>query len=168
MRYISFIFLTIFCFYTHSEALAAPEFLDNSDVAEFSSMMVAKHGFTNEEMADIFDKAKYLETPAKSSDKPAEALDWITYHSRMITNAKIQRGIKYYKKHRTALRRAESIYGIPDYIIAGILGIETNFGTFPLRYRAVDSIASLAFFYPRRAKYFKDELKALLIYAKKK
>lgn len=166
MNYKSALFLTIFCFFTYFEALADKEFLESPDVAAFSDMMVTKHGFTAEEMKELFDMAKYLETPAKSSDKPAEALDWVTYHSRMITSVKIKQGLKYYNKHRTDLRRAESIYGIPDYLIAGILGIETNFGTYPLRYRAVDALASLAFFYPRRAKYFQDELEALLVYAK--
>lgn len=161
------LFIIIFYFFSYIDAKADEIFLSEPEVTKFINMMVTKHGYTNDEMISIFTKAKYLEASAKSTDKPTEALDWITYKNKMINNLKIKQGIQYYKKNRLDLRAAESIYGVPDNIIAGILGIETNYGMFKLRYRAVDSLASLAFFYPRRAQYFKNELEALLVYAKK-
>lgn len=167
MKYKFNLFIILFYFFSYAEASADEIFLREPALVEFIDMMVIEHGYTKKEMVAIFTKAKYIETPAKSSDKPAEALDWIAYRTRMINDLRIKQGIRYYKKNRLNLRTAESIYGVPDHIIAGILGIETNYGMFKLRYRAVDCLASLAFFYPRRAPYFKKELEALLVYAKK-
>lgn len=160
-------FLTIFFLFSYTEVFGEEIFLKEPAVLEFIDMMTARHGFSKTWLTDIFSKARYIKSPAQSADKPAEALDWITYSSRMISNLKIKQGMRYYRKHRNDLRMAQSVYGVPDYIIAGILGIETNFGMFKLRYRAADALASLAFFYPRRGQYFKNELEALLVYSRK-
>jgi len=55
-------------------------------------------------------------------------------------------------------------YGVDPYVVLAILGVETDFGTYRLPYRAMDALSTLAFYYPRRAKYFKQELEALMVY----
>jgi membrane-bound lytic murein transglycosylase B len=50
----------------------------------------------------------------------------------------------------------------PEYIVA-ILGVETSYGRSTGRYRVLDALATLAFDYPSRAKFFQDELEAFLL-----
>lgn len=159
--------LVVVCFFFVTDAKADNVFLQEQSVMDFIDMMVKKHGFTAKEMVDIFTEAKYIDNSPKSADKPAEILDWATYSARMVNPLRVKQGREYYRKNKVMLATAESIYGVPDFIIAGILGIETNYGSFKLRYRAVDALSSLAFFFPRRSEYFKKELETLLVYSKR-
>ena len=51
-------------------------------------------------------------------------------------------------------------------IIAAIVGVETFYGTRTGSYRAVDALATLAFDYPPRSKFFRGELRQLFLLAR--
>ena len=48
-------------------------------------------------------------------------------------------------------------------MIVAILGVETNYGHTPTRYRVLDALTTLAFYYPPRAEFFKSELAQLFL-----
>jgi membrane-bound lytic murein transglycosylase B len=50
----------------------------------------------------------------------------------------------------------------PEYLL-GIVGVETYFGRLMGRYRVLDSLTTLAFDYPARGEYFRQELEQFLI-----
>ena len=104
---------------------------------------------------------KYMNKPAESEKT------WAVYRKNMVNDIRIDLGVKYFKEHKTELAKAQKQYGVPAHIIAGIIGMETNYGYSPMKFRAVDSIATLAFYYPRRAEYFQRELEALFLFARK-
>ncbi len=57
-------------------------------------------------------------------------------------------------------------YGIPEEIIAAIIGVETFYGRNMGRWRVIDALTTLSFDYPERAAYFRGELENYLIYAR--
>lgn len=59
--------------------------------------------------------------------------------------------------------KAEKKYGVPAEIIVAILGVETLYGERQGENRVLDALATLAFDYPKRAPYFKHELKEYLL-----
>ncbi len=63
------------------------------------------------------------------------------------------------------LARAETEYGVPAEIIVAILGVETIYGRNTGSYRVIDALATLAFDYPRRAPFFRGELREYLLLA---
>jgi membrane-bound lytic murein transglycosylase B len=77
-----------------------------------------------------------------------------------------QRGMPWWNAHAEALARAEERYGVPAEVIVAILGVETYYGRIVGRYRAIDALATLAFDYPRRAAFFRSELKEFLLLAR--
>lgn len=105
-----------------------------------------------------------LMRPAKApSDK-----NWQAYRSRFITPHRIQRGLRFWQQHAAAVQAAEQRFGIDAHIIIGILGVETIFGQFKGKVRALDALTTLAFDFPeehpraeQRAAFFRDELRAL-------
>ena len=55
----------------------------------------------------------------------------------MVNNIRVDLGVRYFKEHKTELLKAQKHYGVPAYIIAGIIGMETNYGYSPMKFRAV-------------------------------
>lgn len=64
------------------------------------------------------------------------------------------------------LQAAEAKYGVPAPVIAAILGVETRYGRNAGSFRVFDVLVTLAFDYPRRADYFKTELRSFLVLAR--
>ena len=69
----------------------------------------------------------------------------------------------FWKENKYILDEAKKRYGIPPNIIVSILGVETNYGTYPLRYRVLDALSTLGFYYARRGKFFRSELMHFLL-----
>jgi membrane-bound lytic murein transglycosylase B len=78
----------------------------------------------------------------------------------------VEAGAAWWNAHAEDLARAEERYGVPAEIVVAILGIETFYGRNTGSYRALDALATLAFDYPRRAAYFRGELKQFLLLAR--
>jgi len=50
---------------------------------------------------------------------------------------------RFKRKHFDALERAEQEYGVPGNVITAVLLVETQFGTYPLRYRVLEVYTTL-------------------------
>lgn len=98
-------------------------------------------------------------------DRQAESKEWKDYKPHFIYDRKINRGVYFKGRYPKTLAKAKRIYGVDPNIVVAILGVETDYGSYALRHRAMDALYTLAFFYPRRADYFKRELEALMIYS---
>ena len=72
-------------------------------------------------------------------------------------------GVKFAKRHRVLLDRAEARFGIPIEVIVAIIGIETRYGKVTGNLRVLDSLATLALEYPRRSKFFSSELEHYML-----
>lgn len=95
--------------------------------------------------------------------------NWQAYRQRMIEPVRISAGVRFWNTYEQYLDKAEKKYGIPAYIIVGILGIETIYGKDTGRFRALDALTTLAFYYPdtpnkaSRQEFFRTELEQFLL-----
>ncbi|MFN7914764.1 MAG: lytic murein transglycosylase [Vicinamibacterales bacterium] len=80
-----------------------------------------------------------------------------TYLTRQITARRIRNGREMVAKHRAELDAVSSRYGVPSRIIAGIWGMESNYGRFSGVRPTIAALATLAWD-PRRSTYFRGEL----------
>jgi peptidoglycan lytic transglycosylase B len=154
--------LFFFLLIVHCTAQAA----DFPGIPAFIDEMVAKHQFKREELQLAFSHAEFRPDVIESINKPAILKPWVEYRPSFINPQRIEGGVQYWKKYASALKRAEKKYGVPQEIILGVLGVETSYGRNPGRYRALDALATLAFDYPRRADFFRDELEQYLLLAR--
>ncbi len=162
------IFLHLLIFNNSYAEFTSGRFTNNPDVDIFVNKMNKQHGFSKDYLYDVFNKTMHSGFTPKYMNKPAESVNtWAVYKKNMVNDIRIGLGVKYFKEHSRELNKAQNKYGVPAYIISGIIGMETNYGNSPMRFRAIDSIATLAFYYPRRAEYFQRELEALFLFARK-
>ncbi|HVF33990.1 MAG TPA: lytic murein transglycosylase B [Candidatus Saccharimonadia bacterium] len=96
--------------------------------------------------------------------KPAEKTrPWREYRPIFMTGKRVEDGIAFYRAHRALLDEIAAKYGVPAELIVAIIGVETNYGRITGKYRVIDALATLAFYYPPRAEFFRGELKQLLL-----
>jgi membrane-bound lytic murein transglycosylase B len=79
------------------------------------------------------------------------------YIARQLTAKKLAAGREQFAAHRELLDRVAAQYGVPARTIAGVWGMETNFGGFSGIRPTVAALATLAWD-PRRATFFRGEL----------
>jgi membrane-bound lytic murein transglycosylase B len=79
------------------------------------------------------------------------------YINRRLTAALIKSGREKYAEQKTMLEEIAKKYGVPASIIAGVWGVESNFGRFTGVRPIVPALATLAWD-PRRAAFFRNEL----------
>lgn len=144
-----------------------PQRLDpNTEIAPFVREMVSRHGFEQEMLERTLAGVRVRPEILEAIARPAESLDWYQYHPIFVTEARIRKGEAFWRKHADTLTRASRDYGVSPEIIVAIIGVETFYGTRKGKYLVLDSLATLAFRYPRRSKFFRAELEQYLILAR--
>ena len=108
-------------------------------------------------------KARYQQSVIDTMTRPAESKPWKEYRPIFVNDARIDGGVAFYKANRVLLERISSAYGVPAEIIVAILGVETSYGRNAGHYRVLDALTTLAFYYPPRQDFFRDELKRLFL-----
>lgn len=136
---------------------------DRSDVHQFINHMVNDYGFNGPALANLFNNVKVRKDILTSINRPAESNPWYQYRARFITPTRVDQGVVFWSKHAKTLAYAEDKYGVPANIIVAIIGVETNYGQVKGNYRVIDTLSTLAFNYPSRAKFFRYELEQFLL-----
>ncbi len=139
---------------------------DLPGIPAFIDAMVAQHQFKREELVAAFQHAERKQDIIDAITKPATLKPWPEYRLNFINQERIQGGLRFWRQHGAALRRAERQFGVPQEYILAIIGVETLYGRNAGRYRALDALTTLAFDYPRRADFFRSELEQFLLLAR--
>lgn len=159
---------------TSKTAEFSGDFIGNPAVNDFINMMVEKHQFDRNELLNLFGQAKRLDYVLRLMDRQnvtpsmihGPHVTWLRYRKAFITPTNIDRGVAFWNQYHAELAKAEREYGVPPEIIVGILGVETHWGRNTGKTRVLDSLATLAFNYPRRADFFRSELETYLVYTR--
>jgi membrane-bound lytic murein transglycosylase B len=138
------------------------------EVKEFISEMVSKYRFTRKELNRVFAKAQYQPSIVKAMDQPPESAlaSWQAYRAIFITPERIEAGAQFWNRNAEALKRAAAEFGVQEEVIVGIIGVETTFGRNIGTYRVIDALTTLAFDYPKRGAYFREELEHYLVFSR--
>jgi membrane-bound lytic murein transglycosylase B len=129
----------------------------------FLEEMVARHGFTREELDEAFDRTRSVPQILELMNRAADPKPWEDYRSLFVTPEKISGGERFWNENGAALTLARERYGVPEEIVTAVIGIETHYGRNRGRFKVLEALATLAFEYPRRAKEFRLELEHFLL-----
>jgi membrane-bound lytic murein transglycosylase B len=137
------------------------------DVAAFIGEMVAEHEFSREALAAVLSQAEIKQSIIKKISTPAEKkLTWAEYRKIFMTKERIAAGTKFWLENRDMLERIHMETGVSIEMIVGIIGVETYYGRITGKDRVIDALVTLAFDYPPRTKFFRNELVQFLILAR--
>ncbi len=158
-----FFVLPLLLFCRIAEADQTP-YLERDEVKEFIIKMEKKHKFSPSELESILGTAVHQERVIRIMNKqPEGTMTWSKYRNIMVSEDRINQAKQFVESYKDQLIKAQDIYGVPAEIIASIIGIETRYGRITGGTRVVDSLMTLSFDYPRRAKFFKIQLEEFLL-----
>ena len=148
--------------------IAAPalagDYQNSPAVDQFIAVMVRDQGFAAPQLKALFAQVERKQPILDAISRPAERVKpWKEYRPIFLTEARINRGVEFWKQHAEALARAEREYGVPAQVIVAIIGVETFFGRNTGNWRVIDALATLGFDYPPRADFFRKELREFLL-----
>lgn len=153
-----------------SPALASDKvFVDlkQENVVAFIDEMVETHKFDRESLLDVLAKAEIHATIIEKISRPAErTLTWGEYRKIFITKERVNVGVSFWLENMDMLERIELETGVSIQMLVGIIGVETYFGRITGSDRVIDALATLAFEYPPRSTFFRNELMQFLILAR--
>lgn len=141
---------------------AAPAQL-RPDIETFIGEMVERHGFTQTELEQVLRAAQFQPSIINAISKPATSKPWHEFRPLLVTPQRVTDGVAFWDSHAIVLERARREFGVPEEIIAAVIGIETNYGVQSGRHRVLDALTTLAFDYPKRAEFFRNELEQYLL-----
>jgi membrane-bound lytic murein transglycosylase B len=130
---------------------------------DFIKEMSKKHKFRQKDLEKLFAHVKHQPGIIEAISRPAESKPWYQYRPIFVTADRIREGVKFWNSHAKQLAQAEKKYGVPPQIIVAIVGVETRFGRHSGNYRVIDALSTLAFDYPPRAAFFRQELTSFLL-----
>ena len=112
-----------------------------------------------EAVSDILNKADYDERVIPKVTTPWEKKAWYQYHPIFLdSKRRLELAIEFYEEYQSVLEDAEKKYGVEKEIILAILGIESFYGNYMGKYNVLDTLYTLAYHYPKRSRFFKQEL----------
>ncbi|HEX5093956.1 MAG TPA: lytic murein transglycosylase B [Burkholderiales bacterium] len=159
--------LALLCAGARAEEDEPRPYLERPEVDRFVNDLVARHAFNAAELRQVFAGARREEAVlAAMRAQPRQADSWETYRALFVNERHVRGGLEFWKAHRASLARARATYGVPEEIVIAIIGIETFYGRNTGRWRVIDALVTLAFDYPPRAPFFRDELENYLLFVR--
>lgn len=147
-----------------AQQASAGDYDASPQVAEFVGEMTRDYGFAEEQLIGVFREVQRKQAILDAISRPAERVKpWKEYRPMFLTDARIARGVDFWRQHEAVLARAEQEYGVPAQVIVSIIGVETFFGRNTGNYRVIDALSTLGFDYPPRAEFFRKELREFLL-----
>lgn len=132
--------------------------------------MVVRNGFQRGYLYGLFSQAErqewtlnYLAKADQTAKSTPRAGGWTRYRAKFLDDFHISKGVDFAELHHATLQRAARQYQVPQEYILAILAVETKFGGYLGTHRIIDALTTLAFDYPRRSEFFREELEAFLL-----
>jgi membrane-bound lytic murein transglycosylase B len=114
-------------------------------------------------LTKLFKQVHFKPSIIRKINHPYEKVVWERYQRIFVNPTRASQGEKFWHKHKKTLRSASTKSHVPESVIIAIIGVETKYGQHTADYRVIDALSTLAFKYPKRAKFFKSELTQLLL-----
>lgn len=148
-------------------AAHAGEYEQRPDVVAFAQEMQQRHGFDQTEVLALLAQAEKKQKILDAIARPAEkAKPWKEYRKIFITDARIQGGVDFWLAHEQELATISQRYQVEPQMIVAIIGVETSYGKNTGSFRVLDALTTLAFDYPPRAAFFRQQLVEFLLLAR--
>ena len=142
----------------------AQNFVEREEVRAYIDELSGSYGFSKNNLEKVLSDHKPNKRIIDLISRPSEKrLQWHEYRKILVDEARIKLGVEFWNENIVALSEAEQVYSVAPEIIVAIIGVETRYGKIMGSYPVVEALATLAFDYPPRAKFFRKELTEFFI-----
>ena len=133
------------------------------EVEEWMLRMEREHQFDAAELRDMFAQFKPNEAIIKAFDTPATSKPWPYFRNLYVTSSRVDGGVAFWNDNAALLERARVKYGVPEEVVASIIGIESLYGKHTGSFQVVDALYTLGFEVPRRSRFFQSQFEHFLL-----
>ncbi len=168
MNYVSTLILLLIMPFVFATNTQEQTFIHNKKAQKFIDVMVSQHQFDREYLVKLFSETKPDHNVLKAISSPYEEKPWYVYKRHFLTQQRVDQGLIYWKNNEALLAKAEKHYGVPQALIVALVGVESNYGAHKGDFPVFSSLATLAFNYPKRSKFFTKELSQYLLVTRQK
>ena len=130
----------------------------DQQMQQFAMEITQRHDLPRARVDQVLAAARVQQRILELIASPAEGIPWHEYRAIFLTAGRVADGVEFWREHESILQAVEQRYGVPPQIIAGIIGVETRYGSYMGSHRVIDALTTLAFNYPPRARFFRAEL----------
>src|SRR4029077_12886469 len=141
--------------------------LQRPEIIEFVNDVVSRDGLNRKDVRALLKEARPQPRIIEIVNRPIEKVaPWWEYRDRFLSAERISDGVRFWLDHKNTLEQISAQYQVPSEYLVAILGVETHYGRNTGPYRALDALATLAFDYPPRQKFFRSELEEFMLLVK--
>ena len=138
-------------------------FEDKNIFSDFITEMVKEHQFDPTALSNWFAEARLHQNILDAISRPAESKPWYDYRPIFVNRERVRGGVLFWDENEKIINDVVAEYQVSPEILVAIVGVETRYGKHKGNYPVLDSLSTLAFAYPPRAKFFRSELKHYLL-----
>lgn len=146
-----------------SFTLLASVYAHRPDVIKFIDEIALEHNIDKSQAIKALSKISKSDEIITRMTTQYEALPWHKYKAMLVSDKRIKGGVEFWRLYAETLQKAEQEFGVPAQLIVAIIGVESSYGVNSGKYPVLQTLATLAFDYPARADFFKNELKEYLL-----
>lgn len=150
-------------------AAASADYSAHPKVVELLQKLRDDYGFSQPELDDVVTALKdaqkipkLVQAELRNKESPTPEVpqlpNWDDYWPIHVNAKNIANGVRYLHDNDPWFAKAEAQFGVPPTVIAGILGVETKYGTYTGKFRVLDALATQGFDHPTRSAFFFSEL----------
>jgi membrane-bound lytic murein transglycosylase B len=159
-----------------SEPVSGATYAKRTDAMAWAERTAQEHQLDPKWVKAQLAQAKLIPSIPKLILPPAQVSqkNWAAYRARFIEPKRIQAGLQFWQRHQTLLNQAEQTYGVPPWLVVGVIGVETFYGQHTGNFRVLDALSTLSFDFPKehprateRQAFFSKELAQFLVMASK-
>jgi membrane-bound lytic murein transglycosylase B len=136
------------------------------DIAAFIDELVQQDGFERSLLEQWFDQVQLKPHIIDILDRPATSKPYFEFRPNFVNATRIRAGVAWWHAHSQLVDAVSTKYGVDAQYLVAIVGVETMWGKNTGSFRVMDSLSTIAFGYPRRADYFRKELREFLLMAR--
>ena len=137
--------------------------LESSEYQQLFHELISKHGFSQQQLSQLFAGVTIKQTVLELMDRQGEARPYYQYWPLFITPSIIAAGKAKLEEHKELLDRIEGELGVDREFIVAIWAIESRFGQNTGQFNVFQTLNTLFAAYPRRSAFFRQELLEFLI-----
>jgi membrane-bound lytic murein transglycosylase B len=140
-----------------AEAAAFATFLDEIRTA------ATERGIGDATLDAVLPAIRIHRQAVQADRSQAEFVQTYEAYLQRVSPRRIERGQAFMAEHGEMIKRVAADYGVQPRFIASIIGLESDYGTYPIDERLFDVVATLAFDGRRGAQFRRELLAALEI-----